>query len=226
MTGTQVSLEQWRGTLRAAEQPTCVRNFLFRAGNAGITGMAVKALAGEGGDARWGHRELCPSLPKEWQHEVTRWGCTWGCGTRHPVPSGGQSPSPSVQRHSRNRKPGSESLLGMKIGLTRTQPLAKENRNRELLKWSGAPVRDPGSVPQSHHRAPRHRGASRGHVAGDQAWDRGGSGCSSPDCQPDLIGAAGETFLISCSIRQAHHQLQHQPPTGGWRLLGHAAEAH
>lgn len=27
-----------------------------------------------------------------------------------------------------------------------------------------------------------------------------------------------ETFPISCSIRQAHHQLQHQPPTGGWQL--------
>lgn len=48
MTGTQVSLERWRGTLRPAEQPTLVRNFLFRSGNAsgsaGISGMAVKAL--------------------------------------------------------------------------------------------------------------------------------------------------------------------------------------
>lgn len=39
-------------------------------------------------------------------------------------------------------------------------------------------------------------------------------------------GLEGETFPISCSIRQARHQLQHQPPTGGWRLLGQAAEAH
>lgn len=74
MTGTQISLEQQRGTLRAARQPTLVTNFLFQGGNAsgsaGITGMAVKALAGARGSAsgaRRGHRELCPAFPKEWQ---------------------------------------------------------------------------------------------------------------------------------------------------------------
>lgn len=36
-------------------------------------------------------------------------------------------PPASVQRDSRNRKPGFESSPGIKIGLTRTQPLAKEN---------------------------------------------------------------------------------------------------
>lgn len=74
MTGTQVSLEQQRGTLRAAKQPTLVTNFLFQGGNASgsawITGMAAKALTGARGSASgawWGHQELCPSFPEEWQ---------------------------------------------------------------------------------------------------------------------------------------------------------------
>lgn len=95
MTGTQVSLERQRGTLHAAEQLALVRNFLFQGGNvsgsAGITGVPGKALAGAGGNARrawWGHQELCPTFPKEWQQEMAQWGCIWGCGSRHLSPSG------------------------------------------------------------------------------------------------------------------------------------------
>lgn len=62
MSGTQVSLEQRRGTLRATEKPAFVRNFLFRSGNVsargsagmpGVAGTALKAFAGSHGDSSW-----------------------------------------------------------------------------------------------------------------------------------------------------------------------------
>ena len=36
---------------------------------------------------------------------------------------------------------------------------------------------------------------------GDQAWGRGGFGCSGPDRQPDFIRPRDDRFLISCDIK-------------------------